>query len=152
MGLVLLGGAFWKWREQRRETATEREDDGRPVFRNPFALLPAIKWALLLCGVLLLATGAQELLGERGLLLAAAASGLADVDAINIAVSQQAADGALAVEIATLAVAIAIAANTLVKGGLAWIGGGRAFGAPIAAVFAAAMAAGALLALYPLLV
>ena len=46
----------------------------------------------------------------------------------------------------------AITANTLVKGGLAWVGGGRRFGADIAAVFAAAMAVGAVLALYPLLV
>ncbi len=155
MGLVLLAGAVWKWRataaaDAKAPAAGEREDD-TPMFSNPFALLPALKWALILVAVLLLAHFAREFLGERGVLLAAAASGLADVDAINIAVSAQAESGSLSVAIAILAVAIAIASNTVVKAVIAWIGGGRAFGRDIAVVFAISIAVGAALALRPLL-
>jgi uncharacterized membrane protein (DUF4010 family) len=155
MGLVLLGGALWKWRSAAAADAATPAgdpDDDTPMFTNPFALLPAIKWALILVAVLLLAHGARELLGERGVLLAAAASGLADVDAINIAVSRQAEVGELSVAIAILAVAIAVACNTVVKAVIAWVGGGRAFGRDIAVVFAIAMAVGAVLALRPLVV
>ncbi|HTM21218.1 MAG TPA: DUF4010 domain-containing protein [Kofleriaceae bacterium] len=151
IGLVMLGGAAWKWRAQRR---SDQEGDAAakpPVYANPFALLPALKWAALLCAVLLLATGAQRLLGGRGVVLAAGASGLADVDAITIAVSHQAGAGTLSSELAALALAIAIASNTLVKAALAWFGGGRRFGADIALVFAASMVLGATLALRPLL-
>ena len=153
MGLVLLAGAVWKWRAVVAADATgpvAEEDDDTPMFTNPFALLPAIKWALILVAVLLLAYFAHEFLGERGVLLAAAASGLADVDAINIAVSQQAEGGELSVAIAILAVAIAVASNTVVKAVIAWLGAGRAFGRDIAVVFAIAMITGAGLALRPL--
>jgi hypothetical protein len=100
MGVVMLAGAAWKWRTRGDdEGPAAQPDDGPPVFTNPFALLPALKWAVLLCAVLLLAVAAEHLLGEEGILLAAAASGLADVDAINIAASRQAADGLLSVEL-----------------------------------------------------
>jgi len=151
MGVVMLGGALWKWRAQADAAPSVAGDDHEPVFRNPFALLPALKWGAFLCAVLLLAVVARDLLGERGILLAAGASGLADVDAITIAVSGQAGGGDLAVALASLAVAIAIASNTVVKAGIAWVGAGRSFGADIAKVFVVSMAVGAVLALRPLI-
>jgi uncharacterized membrane protein (DUF4010 family) len=93
-----------------------------------------------LCSVLLAAHFATDYLGDEGLLLAAAAGGLADVDAITLAASRAAGDGTLGVDLAALAIAIAVAANTIVKAGIAISFGGRRFGAGVAVVFAIGLA------------
>jgi len=149
MGLVMLAGAVWKWRVM--EDAPTGEGDGAPRLQNPFALVPALKWGVVLCAVLLLAHFAQATLGDNGFLVAAAASGLADVDAITLAATSQAAGGTLSVDIASLAIAIAVISNTIVKGGIALFAGGRPFGRDVVKIFAASMAAGAAIAVRVLL-
>jgi uncharacterized membrane protein (DUF4010 family) len=116
-------------------------DGSAMQLRNPFALVPALMWGAVFCVVLLAAHFATEYLGDEGLLLAAAAAGLADVDAITLAASAEASQGTMSVELAALAIAIAVAANTLVKGGIALVAGGRRFGVGVAIGFAAALAA-----------
>jgi uncharacterized membrane protein (DUF4010 family) len=44
--------------------------------------------------------------------------------------------------VAALAITVAVASNTVVKGTVAWVSGGRQFGADIAKVFVAAMVCG----------
>jgi uncharacterized membrane protein (DUF4010 family) len=92
-----------------------------------------------LCGVLLLTTLAQRALGDSGILLAAVAAGLADVDAITLAASRQAVDGALGADTAALAITIAVASNTVVKGIIAYVFGGRSFGRGVVTFFAIGM-------------
>ena len=46
----------------------------------------------------------------------------------------------LTADLAALAITIAVAVNTVVKGGMAWFGGGRRFGQPVVLVFAVAIA------------
>jgi uncharacterized membrane protein (DUF4010 family) len=147
MGLVMLGGALWKWRQggdddsEEAEEESTAEDEG-PTLENPFALIPALKWGLLLCAVLLGAVLARKAFGHSGLYAAAAASGLADVDAITLAVGKEAAEGALSIGVAALAITIAVVSNTIVKGGMAFFVGGRAFGADVVKVFVGSMLAG----------
>lgn len=129
---VLLGGALWRHLRATRDGQPEEE---MPL-RNPFALVPALTWGAVLCGVLLLTTLAQRAFGDSGIFLAALAAGLADVDAITLAASKQAMDGALTVESAALAITLAVASNTIVKGGIALGAGGRAFGVGVVAFFA----------------
>ncbi len=126
-------------------------DDGALALRNPFAVVPALTWGAVLCGVLLVAHFATVYLGSRGLILAAAATGLADVDAITLAAARAVADG-LPADLAAIAIAVAVASNTLVKGGIAMVGGGRRFGAGVATVFAIGLALGAAVAVASLLV
>lgn len=136
--LVLVVAAALRYRAMRR---SPKVDESSLELRNPFALLPALMWGALLCAVLLVAHFATEHLGGEGLLLAAAAAGLADVDAITLAAATEARAGTLSVELAALAIAIAVAANTLVKGGIAVVAGGRRFGTGVVIGFAAALAA-----------
>jgi uncharacterized membrane protein (DUF4010 family) len=150
MGLVMLGGAVWKWRAMSRETGHTGTDKEPPI-KNPFALLPALTWGAILCAVLVLAHFAYVLLGDSGVLVAALASGLADVDAITLAVTTQASQGTLGAGTASLAISIAIISNTVVKGTIAMVAGGRSFGRDVAVIFAASMAAGGLIALRVLL-
>jgi uncharacterized membrane protein (DUF4010 family) len=57
-------------------------------------------------------------------------------------VSRQSHDGTLPTTVASLAITIAVVANTLVKGSMAVFMGRKGFGRPIALVFAAAIAVG----------
>lgn len=144
---VTIAAAGWQAWRLRGDDA--RRDD-RPALgslRNPFALLPAIKWAIVLSVVLVGSAVARQYLGDQGLYAAAAASGLADVDAITLAVTRDAALGQVALASATLAVSIAVFANTIVKSGIAVFSGGRRFGAPVAGVLGAAMVVGVAIAL-----
>jgi uncharacterized membrane protein (DUF4010 family) len=115
-------------------------DEQAMALKNPFALLPALQWGAMLCGVLLITRLATDYVGERGILLAAGAAGLADVDAIVLAASRQASDGGLSADVAALAISIAAGSNQIVKAVIALAGGGRKFGVPIAIAFGVAVA------------
>ncbi len=138
---ALLASAGWRALALRRADGGHVEE-GALALRNPFAVVPAVIWGSILCGVLLIAHFATEYLGSQGLVLAAAATGLADVDAITLAASRAFADGMSSTAAAT-AIAVGVASNTVVKAGLAIVGGGWRFGGRIAAVFAAGLVAGA---------
>lgn len=132
MSGVMLLASVWALPALR---SPGRDAEG-PELRNPFALLPALKWGLLLTIVLLISAIASDALGGEGLVVVAALSGLAEVSPITLAAARQAADGEVAVSLAALAITIAVIANIFVKSGIALFGGGRAFGAPVVAVFA----------------
>ena len=132
--LIAAGLAFARVRREPPVTATAIE------LKNPFALWGALAWGAVLCGVLLAAHLATAWLGQRGLYLAAALSGITDVDAITLAAADQARGGVVDPAWAALAIAIAAIANTIAKGLMAYLGGGRAFGRRVAGVFAIAAA------------
>jgi uncharacterized membrane protein (DUF4010 family) len=136
MAATLLVAALVTWRR------LAREDQGAAVqvpLKNPFQLSSALVWGGVLCGVLLAAEMATRWFGDEGFLVAAGLSGLTDVDAITLAAAGQSHDGIMTADIAALAIAIAVCVNTVVKGAMAWFGGGRRFGGPVAAVFALAI-------------
>lgn len=88
-----------------------------PVFRNPFELLPALQMGAIVAIVMLLSRLLYVLAGDVGLWTVAAISGLADVDAITLSSAELARREAAATS-ATVAILIAVAANTAVKGSL----------------------------------
>jgi len=101
------------------------DGDGAPDLKNPFELGSAIKFGLVFGAVLLATKAAQHYLGDRGLYLAASLAGTTDVDAITLSTAKLARSGT-APDVATLAIALAVAVNTLVKTGLAFgLGGVR---------------------------
>lgn len=85
------------------------------TIKNPFELLPALKFGLLLVAVMLAAKWFQLWFGDTGLYAVAALSGISDVDAITLSVARLARDG-LSSTIAVHAIVIAACINTLVKG------------------------------------
>ncbi len=143
MAAVTVAGAAWKWKAIRLSPPVPGE---AVELENPFSILPALKWGVLLAVILVAAALAQQWLGNAGLLATAAISGLMDVDAITLAVSRQAASNELSLSIAALAIMIAVGTNTLVKAGIALLAAGRAYALPVLAVFGAATAVGVLLA------
>jgi uncharacterized membrane protein (DUF4010 family) len=137
MVVVLLGAALWQWRSIRSDgerTAAKVE------LSNPLSLWSALSWGAVLCAVLFASKLATFYFGQRGFLVAALVSGLADVDAVTLASAEQASDQSVSVGFAALAIAIAVTANTVTKAVMAVSAGGRRFGLPIAVVFGVAIA------------
>jgi uncharacterized membrane protein (DUF4010 family) len=113
-----------------------------PPARNPAEIGMALRFGALYAAVLLAAAWLQDQIGSRGLFVATAISGLADVDPGVLSALSLFGGGRIDAGTAVAAIAIALAANMLFKLGiLAWLGRGLALRA--AAPFGAALAGGA---------
>jgi uncharacterized membrane protein (DUF4010 family) len=134
---ALAGAALLWWRSSSAE--------GETVVRveNPFEFWVAVRFGILLAAIMLLTRLVPGWLGEGGLYLLAAVSGLGDVDAIGLSMARQA-GGGVAMEAAAIAVAIAALANTVTKGALALVIGRAAMAWRLAAVLAVSSLLGAL--------
>jgi uncharacterized membrane protein (DUF4010 family) len=112
-GLPSLAICWLLWRRQR-SAATASVSAGQ----NPFELGQAIRFGLLFGVITFAAKAAQVYLGDAGLYLAGAIAGLTDVDAIALSMAQLALSDAASAGAASLAIVIAVAANTLFKAGM----------------------------------
>ena len=118
-GIIYLA-AWGLWRGVGEQTGQET----LPL-SNPFQIGMAIRFSLLLAAILLLSEALREWLGDAGLYLLAAISGMTDVDAITLSVSRLGAQD-LSTGVAVLAIFIAAASNAIVKSLLAlYVGGPR---------------------------
>jgi uncharacterized membrane protein (DUF4010 family) len=114
---------------------------------NPFEFLAVLKLALLLGAVALLARLAAEWLGAEAVLVVAALTGLADVDAVTLSVPQLV-PASLTVGIAATAIGVAVASNIVAKAAYALGIGGAGYGLRIALPSLAALAVGGALLLF----
>ncbi len=104
---------------------------------NPLVVGTALKLAVFIVVVMLAATLVQRVWGEAGVLAVAAASGIADVDAITLSMARM----ETPVQLATQAILLAVAVNTAAKATMAaWVGG-RSLGLRVGLASAVAMAA-----------
>lgn len=91
------------------------------ALKNPFDLLEVLRFGALLAIVMLAVELAGRRFGGGGVLAVAAASGLADVDAVTLSVSRLA-------QAPPLAILAAVAANTIAKAAYAGFAGGARLG------------------------
>jgi uncharacterized membrane protein (DUF4010 family) len=120
MALLTYLPALIYWREQLRQ-----KTESISPLKNPLELKTALNFGLLLALVMLLGKALEHWFGEVGLLALAAASGVADVDAITLSLARMSQNG-LVMPIAVTGIVIAAAVNSLVKGGMAiFIGGSK---------------------------
>ncbi len=98
-------------------------EKGDIQFSNPFDLGSAIKFGLLYGVVLLASRAAQMYFGDAGLFISSIVSGVADVDAITLSMAELSKTGGLELRTASQAIVIAAMSNTIVKGGIAVVGG-----------------------------
>ena len=122
MALLVYAPALFYWWSLKR-----RKSDAAAPLSNPLELKTAISFGALLALVMLLGRALQAWLGEAGVLMLATASGIADVDAITLSLARMSQDE-LAVRVAVLGIIVAAAVNTVVKGGMATVIGGRHVG------------------------
>lgn len=117
---------------------------------NPFELKTALQFAVLFAIVLLLARAAQEYFGSAGIYLASVLAGITQLDAITVSLALQVGDG-LDPVVGARGLALAVAANSLFKIGLALAIGTRELGrAVLATLLLAAIAGVAVAFLVPL--
>jgi len=137
--LIYAGGAWLYYRRAGDETA----DNADAPLKNPFELAPALRFAALLALILLLVEAAQAWFGDHGVYAVALLSGLADVDAITLSLARSA-QGELGNQVAVRGIFLAALSNSLVKGLLLSLIGGRALAVLTLPVMAAGLLLGAL--------
>ena len=119
---TVCSGLFTWW------ALSQRERTGPPVslaVENPFELVEVIKFSLLLTVILFGTQLARDTFGDSGLLVVAAISGIADVDAITLTAARLSVSPPSR-EIAAAAILVAVFVNNLAKAGLSvWAGSAR---------------------------
>ncbi len=113
MGLMMvvcyiMALLYWKKKESK-------ESSGDLPIKNPFEIIPALKFGILLTAIMILAKLAQIQLGNLGVYILAFFSGFSDVDAITLTMAKMAREGGLANQVAATAIIIAAIVNTAVK-------------------------------------
>ena len=147
MALVALIGSIVLWFVSKKQIQTEQGKQKLPI-KNPFSLGPALKFAGFFVFILVVAKVAKIYLGDQGLYLASAVSGLADVDAITLTIAEQSKQETLARNIGAIAITIAVVSNSIVKSGIAIYSGGWNFGWIVASVLLLSTSAGLAVAFF----
>ena len=95
------------------------------VRKSPFNLIPALQFGLFFIGISLLVKVTGIIWGDQGLYVTSVISGILDVDAITVSVSNLVRDEELLHGPAVIAITLATITNTFVKGGIFMLFGGR---------------------------
>ncbi|HEX2839871.1 MgtC/SapB family protein [Hyphomicrobium sp.] len=133
--VTLVGSAVLLWAGQ----AGGSQSSGLEL-RNPFDLGTVLKLAGLIGIIMLVAKLLTEKAGTAGLYLLAAASGIADVDALTLSMARFAGGQVGLIEAGT-AILIAASVNTVAKSAMATSIGGARLGLLVGGVSAASLAA-----------
>lgn len=139
LAIVSFLAAAWLWRRRGEGGAAVEMPEGAV-----FELRAALGFAFLLGVVAVLARAARDALGEAGLYAVGFVSGLADVDAPLISSLHMAARGEVSTAVAVHTIVLAVTANMIVKGAMAWTIGGAAVGRQVVAGFLVVLAAAGL--------
>lgn len=113
---------------------------------NPLELGMALKLSAFIAIVLVGAELIQRFVGDAGLLVAAAAAGVADVDAITVAMARMA-EKPDSLPLAAVAILLAVGVNMIAKSAMASSIGGRQFGVLVGGPSLLAVLAGLVVAL-----
>lgn len=112
IGIIsVVGYSIVWWLVKHSETATSTQN---LQLENPFDLSTAIKFGAALALIMLLTHLLQDWLGQTGVYLLASISGVTDVDAITLSLSQLVNNGVTA-QLAATGILLAAAVNTVVK-------------------------------------
>ncbi|MCP4129509.1 MAG: MgtC/SapB family protein [bacterium] len=117
MGLMALTGftvCLFIWKKTGNEQSEE------VPLSNPFNIAPAVKFGLLYAVVVFLTRFVGTLAGDSGLYVVSILSGLTDVDAITLTMSEIAKDDPSKLPQATIAITLAAFSNTVLKAGMAF--------------------------------
>ena len=119
-------GLLYSWWFYRHSKAAEINLENSAITKNPLQLSEAIKFGILF-GIIYGAIAlVQTRYGNLGVYLVALFSGLTDVDAITLSLSEMAKDGKLVETAAMNGIVIASVTNSIVKLGIVyWLGGVR---------------------------
>ena len=136
MSILVLGPAIWLVGRPDGEITADNL-----LTTNPLELRSALAFGALLAAIMLLGKALTEWFGDAGVYALAAASGVADVDAINLSLAGMSRDD-LALAVASLGILIAAAVNSLVKAGITVFFAQRGTSVPVAVILVLAVLVG----------
>ncbi len=128
LGLMALASAICTIYLYYQRTPSGKKTETTVAFKSPFAFFPALKVGGFFVLVLFISKLLQALLGSSGLYFASVLAGLADVDAITISMVTLASTGEVTTSVAVTSITLAVASNTVVKAGIAYLFGAKEFG------------------------
>lgn len=142
---MLIVGAFFcfYYNRKTKQNIEESLNETEVELKNPFELLPAIKFAAIFASILLLGKIANEYFGNFGLYSLSLITGIFDVNAITISLANFSKNG-LSKEIASIGIMIAVFTNTISKAVLFLILGQRKPGKRILIAFSIMIIASAI--------
>ena len=118
---------LWERRTSAREAALH--------VKNPMDLWSAIKFAIIFAVVMFASKAGYEYFGTSGIYVTSVLAGLVNPDAFIISAAQLASVKTLAPNTANATILAACASNTLAKGGIAMLSGGRPLARVIVPIF-----------------
>lgn len=123
MTILLYLPAYIIWKHHEHTLSVDQP----ALKQNPLELKFALAFGLLLTAILFLGELLRGWLGDTGIYMLAATSGIADVDAITLSLTRMS-QSSIAMQTAVIGIIIAAAVNNLVKAGIAGAIGKRALG------------------------
>ncbi len=124
--LAAGSGLLYSYYLYRRSNSTSVKLQNEMLFKNPLQLSEAIKFGILFGIIYGAIAFVENRYGNIGVYIVSFLSGITDVDAITLSLSEMAKEAKLHHTIALEGIVIASATNSLVKLGLAaWIGGAK---------------------------
>jgi uncharacterized membrane protein (DUF4010 family) len=133
--LLVAGFGYVLWRKTK-------DVKGKVELTSPFTLAPALKFGAFFAVILALVKLADVYLSSNGVYIVSFISGFADVDAIALSLSQLS-KTTLDLDTAVNGILIAALTNVGVKGGIAYLFGGKEFGRIVATFYAVLIVIGA---------
>jgi uncharacterized membrane protein (DUF4010 family) len=118
---------LWERKTSEREAALQ--------VKNPMELWSAIKFGLLFAVVMFVSKAGYQYFGSSGIYVTGVLAGLVNPDAFTISAAQLAQQRILGPNTANASILVACASNTLVKGGIAVVLGGRPLSRVIIPIF-----------------
>ncbi len=137
MTVLLYVPAILIWMRNRDGLEIDRPE----LTQNPLDLKSALMFGALLTAILVLAEVLKNWLGDAGVYVLAATSGIADVDAITLSLTRMS-QTSLTSATAVIGIIIAAASNNLVKAAMAGVIGSRALGLRVAVPMVISLSAG----------
>lgn len=137
MSLMLFIPALVIWRSHRKGLSVEQP----ALTANPLELKSALVFGVLLTTILFLGEGLRDWLGNAGIYVLAATSGVADVDAITLSLTRMS-QTSIDAQTAITGIVIAASVNNLIKAGIATTIGTRSLGLRVMAPIALSLIAG----------
>jgi uncharacterized membrane protein (DUF4010 family) len=128
--MVGVGISIYLWKRK------ESEQSAALQVKNPMELGSAIKFGLVFAAVMFVSKAGYHYFGSSGMYVAGVLAGLVDLDAFTISAAHMAQQSILAPNTANASILLACATNTLVKGGIAAVVGGRPLSKVIIPIFA----------------
>lgn len=116
---------------------------------NPFRLLPSLKFGALFGAILFASKAASAEFGSAAVYWTSTLGGSLDVDAVAMSLTDLVRGGTVTREAGALAVLLTLAANAVIKTGIAIYGGTPSYARSVAAGFGVMAAAGAVFWLLP---